>query len=265
MTLAPQPDKPEVGSALWWTDRVKAAGSTRPKLSRESIGEAALRVVDTDGLDALSMRRLGAELETSPASLYRHFSSKEELIVELVDLLLGSLEPQTPLGSDDWREEAGYFARSLRTGILAHPEVAPLIGKGHMLGPNALARREAGLRFFIRVGFPPAEAAAAYLSIVHFVFGFVLQEVGQFFRSPSQRRHLGEFFDSLSDEQYPTIKALADEMCGLTTESEFEFALEALLTGIYARVGRSGRTGTPDKRAEANGSTADNPAGGRTD
>lgn len=232
MTTSEDNEADGVGSARWWRQRQQSIEPARPQLSRQTIAEAALRLVDAEGLDELSMRRLGGELKVSAASIYRYFASKEDLTVEIVDLLIGAVEPAAALGSDDWRDEVGNYARSLRKGLLDHPKVTPLLINGHMLGPNALLRRERGLRFFLNQGFTPREACATYLSIAHFVFGFVLQEAGEFFRSPDQREHLRQFFDELDPETFPTVRAVADEMCALDTDEEFEFALTALLGGI---------------------------------
>jgi AcrR family transcriptional regulator len=86
------PSRP--GSAAWWEDRVERDARTRPRadgLTLTRIVEVALALVDCEGLDALTVRRLATDLETGSASLYRHIASRDELLVLMVDHVLGEI------------------------------------------------------------------------------------------------------------------------------------------------------------------------------
>src|SRR5438270_2408762 len=103
----------------------KKAGDT---LTRERVCEAALALVDEEGLDALSMRRLGTRLHVEAMSLYRHVRDKADLLDALHAAVLGDLaaELRPQAGPTDWRELLARLARALRKALLAHPKVVPL-------------------------------------------------------------------------------------------------------------------------------------------
>jgi hypothetical protein len=133
---------------------------------------------------------------------------------------------------DTWNEQARLLALAHRASLLRHPRAVPLLIEGQLLGPNALAGREWGLKLFRKAGFSPALTATAYLTLVHYVAGYVLQEVSQHFRNEGERASLRELFTSLPVDTYPTIVELADDMSKIDTEAEFTFGLDALLAGI---------------------------------
>jgi AcrR family transcriptional regulator len=226
------PAAKRVGSATWWYAR-RAEEADTQGLSPERITQAALELIDAEGLDALSMRRLGEVLDAGAASIYRHVENKSALLMLVLDAMLGGneLPPHESVG-ETWNEQARLLALAYRASLLRHPRAVPLLIEGQLLGPNALAGREWGLSLFRKAGFSPALTATAYLTLVHYVAGYVLQEVAQHFRSESERESLRELFVSLPEAHYPTIVELADDMAKIDTEAEFAFGLDALLAGI---------------------------------
>jgi AcrR family transcriptional regulator len=226
------PAAKRVGSATWWYAR-RAEEADNQGLSPERITQAALDLIDAEGLDALSMRRLGEMLDAGAASIYRHVENKSALLLLVLDALLGGneLPPHEAVGPT-WLEQARLLALAFRGSLLRHPRAVPLLIEGQLLGPNALAGREWGLSLFRKAGFSPALTATAYLALVHYVAGYVLQEVSQHFRSETERQSLRELFLSLPEAHYPTIVELADDLAKLDTDAEFEFGLDALLAGV---------------------------------
>lgn len=226
------PAAKRVGSATWWYAR-RAEEADSQGLSPERITQAALDLIDAEGLEALSMRRLGEVLDAGAASIYRHVENKSALLLLVLDALLGGneLPPHEAVG-ETWLDQARLLALAYRGSLLRHPRAVPLLIEGQLLGPNALAGREWGLSLFRKAGFSPALTATAYLTLVHYVAGYVLQEVAQHFRSETERASLRELFLSLPVARYPTIVELADDLAKIDTEAEFEFGLDALLAGI---------------------------------
>jgi AcrR family transcriptional regulator len=129
------------GSAQWWRDRYLQRLRARGRaLSIEQIGRAALKIVDEDGLRELTMRRLADELGTGPASLYRHVSSRDDLLVEVADLVLGELDAPDP--SLHWREAVEGLAHDLRRVLVGHRGLVVVSSNAPLLGPNAMRIRE---------------------------------------------------------------------------------------------------------------------------
>lgn len=116
-----------------WDRAARAARGPAPSLSREQIATAAVRLADTHGIEALSMRALAVELGVGAASLYRYVARKDELIDLMVDAVMGTV--QFEIGGD-WREDLRSFARGLQATLLRHPWMA-IEGAGRTsLGPN---------------------------------------------------------------------------------------------------------------------------------
>src|SRR5579862_7692801 len=116
-----------------------AAGSGDGKITRELVLATALELIDRDGIDALSMRRLGAALDRDPMILYRHASGKAVLLDGVVEILLAQLrvDPADP----DWAAQLRAVARDYRALALAHPKVVPLLVTRPLATPLALRPR----------------------------------------------------------------------------------------------------------------------------
>ena len=203
----------------------------------ERIVSAALEIIDRDGLDALSMRTLATALETGTATLYRYVDSKEEVLVEALDSVLGKIQvPPAFSKRSGWRPQVAALASALRDGLLAHPNVTPLLAGSVPLGPNALAGREANLNVLIDAGFEPSMAARTYVAIVHYVIGFVLAENPQSAAYEAEhKRTLKRYYKRLPADRFPRIVALANELTARDNDQEFAFGLDLILDGVVHR------------------------------
>jgi AcrR family transcriptional regulator len=206
-------------------------------MSVERIVSAAIEIIDRDGLHGLSMRTLAIELDTGTATLYRYVQSKEEVLVEALDAVLGEIhlpEEFSPTGG--WRSQVATMANALRDGLLAHPNITPLLAGSVPIGPSALLGREAMLTVLVDAGFEPSLAARTYLAIVHYVIGFVLAENPESSAyGTNQKRSLRRYYQRLAPERFPRITALADELTARDSDREFAFGLDLILDGIERR------------------------------
>lgn len=217
-----------------------ARGARVERLTREGIASEALRIIDAEGLESLTMRRLAAELQTGPASIYRHFESRDAVLIEVVDLVLGELPDHDPPG-DTWADRVTYLARTLRSLLLRHPDVAGLWRSSQQLGPNALRARERGLGLVVGAGASPRLAASMYLLLLHFVVGFAILETGPSFRAGRERQAMEAYFRELPPGSFPFIRALATELNEQDTQQEFDFGLAVLLGGLQVRLDAESR------------------------
>ncbi|MGW4132154.1 TetR/AcrR family transcriptional regulator [Amycolatopsis japonica] len=157
--------------SVWTRPRRKR---DQPALSQAQIVAEAVRLLDVEGVDALSMRRLGTALNAGATSLYRHVANRDELIELVVDEVYGEIT--VPDGDDDparWREAAVVGAESVRAMILRHPWVASLLGSVGLsyLGPNVMRLNERLLGVFVSAGFPGDEANQAISAVISYVIG----------------------------------------------------------------------------------------------
>ena len=156
------------GSAQWWRDRYLQRLRARGRgLSMEQICHAALKIVDEEGLRELTMRRLADELGTGPASLYRHVSSRDDLLVEVADLVLGELDAPDP--ALHWREALEQLAHDLRRVLVGHRGLVVISSNAPLLGPNAMRIRELFWSVMDRDGCDPEFAVQTYAAVMHFV------------------------------------------------------------------------------------------------
>jgi AcrR family transcriptional regulator len=237
-------DGPEAtpGTAQWWSTHQNARAARRPRsggLNLDAIAAATLNIVEREGLDAVTMRRVADELGTGAASLYRHVASRDELLVVVADKLLEAVGAVPPADELGWREQCERAARGYRALLLARPAVVALLSRSQLLGPNSLRGRELMLRHLLAQDFPPSLAVHTYLALVHYVMGSMRLDERSTKRRPAERRALTALFAGLDRDDYPTVVELADILGGLEPDDEFEFGLQALLDGIAAALERS--------------------------
>jgi AcrR family transcriptional regulator len=185
------------------------------------------------------MRRVADELGTGAASLYRHVTGRDELLVVVADRLLEAVGSAPAADELAWREHCERAARGYRALLLARPAVVSLLGRSQLLGPNSLRGRELMLRHLLAQDFPPRLAVHTYLALVHYVMGSVHVDGRSTKRDPAERHDLTELFAGLARDDYPTVVELADLLGGLEPDDEFEFGLRALLDGIAAALERT--------------------------
>jgi AcrR family transcriptional regulator len=138
----------------------------RPPIPVDRIVTTALQIVDEEGADALSMRTLAQRLNSGTATLYRHFTSRADLIAHVVDLVSGSVEiDAAKLSAMPWQQACKTLARTMFDALRRHPNAAPLLAEDVPIGPNAMAARERLIALLLDNGFPPALAARSYATL----------------------------------------------------------------------------------------------------
>jgi AcrR family transcriptional regulator len=220
-------------------------------LSRDEIVRTAIRVADTEGADAVTMRRIARELNAGTMSLYWHVASKEELLDLMIDSLQG--DQPTPQPSGDWRHDLQTLARTARGTLHQHRWMIDFIGGRPPTGPRTLQNAESALAIFDGQGVDAATAIDIVTTVSTYVLGAVLREVQEHNEELRTDHHLAglteeEFRSALADftsrvratGRYPRLVGLIeagyDPDAAETRDSRFEFGLDCLLDGIGARV-----------------------------
>ncbi|SHM55268.1 TetR/AcrR family transcriptional regulator C-terminal domain-containing protein [Cryptosporangium aurantiacum] len=206
----------------------------RPLLSRERIVGAALALVDAEGLDALSTRRLAAELGVSGPSLYNHLATKEELLDAVVDTVVGEVDitmfARVVDGGTSWRAALHDWAHSYRAALAAHPNIVPVLAQGPGHRPNALRLADAVFGGLVDAGWPRGQATRIGALMRYFVTGSAL---GSFSRGfPDDARVYAGRYPHLSEAHL-----LADHQRAID-DGAFDAGLEALLDGLELRYSR---------------------------
>lgn len=202
-----------------------------PLLSAEKIAAQALKVLDRDGLDGLSIRKLAAELEVSPKSLYHYFATKEELLQGVYTLILGELE--TPdLSEGTWQERFSRLAHSLRRSMLRHANFIEYYFRGYRVSPEELDIYESLYRLLRQIGLPE-DVIARYSSVlVIFLVGFCYSELSGHFAPAAFAQR--KAFAQQQPGRFPLALELPMPLEGETSEAFFQVALDLMLGGIEA-------------------------------
>ena len=167
-------EAPAPGTARWWRRHEERLGRRRPHtdgLTLEVVLAEALALVDAEGMDALTVRALATRLGTGSSTLYRHVASREELLVLLVDAVLG--EVRLPHPELPGRVRVEQLSGELRRVLRSHPHVVPALGGSPILGPNAMRASACGLDNLLAAGHSPEQARTAYLALLDYVLGSV--------------------------------------------------------------------------------------------
>lgn len=200
----------------------------RGSLSRDRVLDAAERVVEQDGFAALTMRRVAAELGAAPMGLYRHVTTKDDLVDGLLDRVLASFDFE-PDAQRPWRADLARWARAHRDVLIAHPEAVPQLVVRPNPGPGATRIGEAAFGILNRAGFDPRAAASAFAALLSLNYGWASFAAA---RARSGGADLREALAALPADTYPHTAAVAGELADYDGPARYEWALERLLHGI---------------------------------
>jgi TetR/AcrR family tetracycline transcriptional repressor len=211
-----------------------AVGAAREPLTRDRIVRAALRVMDEEGLDALSMRRIGREVGVEAMSLYNHVEDKEDMLEGVKELVMSEFEFGERTG--DWEEDARRAARAWRHIMRAHPAVITLMTEGTkpMVSVDALRPSEVAFDVLHHAGLDDAETARAFCAFGGYIMGFVLMEVGALMSVEAAER--AELARTLPADQLPRSCAVLPHLFSSDVDERFEYGLDLLLAGLRARL-----------------------------
>jgi AcrR family transcriptional regulator len=230
----------EVAAA--WGVRERSHKGPKPALSLARIVDAAVRVADTEGLDAVSMGRVATELGAAPMSLYRHVSAKEELLRLMVDAAWGdSPGPLAP--GETWRDGLSRWAWAMRAGSRRHPWVVRIPISGLPIMPREIAWFEDALACMAGTGLTEARKASVIMLLSGYVRSLAATEadilaavlasgLGHDDWMASYPRMLGQLTDP---RRFPALTAFIEAGVFDTADDpddEFVFGLERILDGI---------------------------------
>lgn len=141
-----------------------------PRITREQILEVGLALADSDGLDAVSMRRLAAILGVQPPSLYNHVKTKEEVLDGAADRVMSEVDA-TSFDTDHWAAALERWARSYYSALVSHPKMIPWFARGAQRGPRSLENADRVAGGLIRAQWSPRDATLIAASTVNLVYG----------------------------------------------------------------------------------------------
>jgi AcrR family transcriptional regulator len=224
-----------------WLRPATRAGREGPPLTRQRIAAEALALLDGEGVDRLTMRRLAERLGTGSTTLYWHVKTKEDVLDLTLDMIFGEIE--IPDEDEGWRAAVTTLAGRWRSVLLKHPWSAVLLGRP-MLGPNVLARSEFLYSTLIKAGVGGPSLTAAAYGLSNYIIGSALmQATWQTNADPDIRQAAREHLRT-SRDSYPSLAEHGPMVAGDDWDSGFTLGLAWLLDGIEAAAGGEVRGGT---------------------
>ncbi|MEO3784814.1 TetR/AcrR family transcriptional regulator [Actinocorallia sp. B10E7] len=237
----------EKARPIIWARPPRSARGPQPALTLDRIARAAVALCDAEGPDALTMRRLAAELGTGTMSLYRYVQSKDDLIDLMVDLTFEEIDrPAHP----DWRGGLHWLAHQIRARALRHPWAAQVDAPYFFLGPNGIEFLEYLYGIVDGIGLDIDEMMRAINLVYAYAEGAVRQELAAERRAAASgageeewmRAHSAYVRSLMGTGRYPLMQRvmLEAEQPHMTPEENFEYGLQRVLDGIETWLPGSG-------------------------
>ena len=226
----------------------KPARKERSTLSRDQIVRQALDLLDSEGIEALSMRKLAARLESGTTSLYWHVANRDELLELVVNEIYGELDAPDPAEGVDWRTATRRFAVSMRSAALRHPWTISVLE--HLVaaypGPNLNAAVERMLGVLESGGFDLPEAERALGTVSAYVTGIAMGEVAMQNRlarhGQTQEEWLADAVRITEEDthEHERLDAIVAGYAGqdpqTVMDDDFDYGLDLILDGLRSRL-----------------------------
>ncbi|MGO4615379.1 TetR/AcrR family transcriptional regulator C-terminal domain-containing protein [Nocardia sp. 2YAB30] len=222
-------------------DRAHARTGTHRRgdnpVTRAAVLAAALEIVDRDGVDGLSMRRLADAVGRDPMVIYRHVPNKAAVLDGVAEIVFAQLSVDAT--DADWAGQLRVVARDFRRLALAHPKVVPLLVTRPLSTPLGLRPRsvvrplEDTLALLTRAGFSGVDALHIYRALFGFLYGHILNELQEIVEKPEETDEVLRLgLHRLPIGEFPLLRELAPALAAYDGAAELERGLDLLLTGL---------------------------------
>lgn len=221
------------------SERPTNAHTTRKTpLTRERVVAAALRIVDRDGLDKLTMRALGTELGVDPMAVYHHLPNKAAVLDGVAEAVMCEV-PLDIATEGPWQEQLAEFARGYRATLRAHPNALPVLATRPDTSRAALRVIDTAIGILLGAGLGPSDAVKAMHTASCLIMGHALDEFGfpllvaeDLSVTPTGTDHS----DESEDADYPHLMAVVSVSTEIGVDDTFEMGLTSMIAGFAARV-----------------------------
>jgi len=197
------------------------------QLKRADVVTGALALLDADGLDALTMRKLGARLGVQAGGIYWHFKNKQAVLEAVADRIVGEVTA-TPFEPGAWDAQLAELAHRLRRALLAHRDGARVVAGTFVLEPNTERGAEAALRIMTDAGFPLDRAGWVLFAVTYYVLGHTIEEQAQ--------RAQGDWEERGKALPASELNGLMAEVIKANPTERFTYGLELILDGVRLRL-----------------------------
>ena len=201
------------------------------RLSRDSVVSAALEIIDREGIDALTMRRVARALDSSPMAIYRHVRDKDQLLVLMLDRLAATVA--VPDFDPDPRTRLHQACRAMRDGLAQYPWVVDVLAQGDLIAPSILWVIEAIVAGFIACGLTEEQAVEGYRAVWQFTVGELIIR-----RGLDRTAALGRppfvvgVLTGVDPQEFPALATVRDKWRPLRASDNYDVGIGALIDGL---------------------------------
>ena len=206
-----------------------------PKIQRERVIQTALTLLDQEGLEGLTMRKLALALQIQAPSLYWHFENKQALIDGMADALLDQVARQ-PSDEQSWAQRLRSLAAELRQALKRHRDGARVFAGTYVVTDNVMRTSEALIGACIQAGASPSLAATASFSLTYYVLGLVMEEQAL---GPGSNQDLAarqRHFLTTAQGAYPHNWQARETLFSQDFDSRFDIGLGLFIAGLQQRI-----------------------------
>jgi AcrR family transcriptional regulator len=205
----------------------------KPPLSEEVVVDAALAILKSEGLDAVSMRRVATALDTGAGSLYVYVAGRDGLLQAMQDRVMATVELDPP-DPARWRDQLHALLARMHAALVAHPGIAATTLAIAPHSEAALLLQENLLGILLASGLPPQRAAWATDIFAALVTHAAIEDDVRRTSGPELGEQLRATFATLPADRFPLITAHASELVAGGGERRFRFAVDVVIDGLLA-------------------------------
>lgn len=203
-----------------------------PRLARSQIVEAALDLVDREGMQGLTMRALARDLGVDPMAVYRHLRDKDDLLGAMCDRLLAELDPLD--AAAPWEPQVRRLAGQMRERLVARPALLPVLTQAPVT-PESVVIAGQAIDLLVRAGLTPRDAGSAFGAMFSYVLGFAALEAAQ--PPPADDAELRRAARELAGGDAGEGPAHLDAAIDLMNDAgDFGFGVDLVLDGLRRRI-----------------------------
>jgi AcrR family transcriptional regulator len=222
-----------LAAALWTAPRAGSRGP-KPRVDREQIVAAAIRVADREGISAASMQRIANEVGVTKMALYRHVPARGELLALMIEAAMGP----APDTSGPWRKGLRLWADAMRDGFTAHPWLSAAASGVRLIGPVELSWFEAGLAALNSLPLNGSERLDTLALISSHVRGMVQQQENQHDPEKEISSRLAAVLAGRRADFPLSAAAFAETSAADATDQAYDFGLDRILDGVEVLISR---------------------------
>lgn len=202
-------------------------------LRRADVLRGAMELLDAEGLDGLTMRRLGAALNVQAGALYRHFANKEALLDAMADQLLEGVGAPLPPGP--WQDQARTLAQRLHTALLARRDGARVVAGTYVTGTSTLGAGGAAVEVLCAAGLPPEQAGWVAFALFYYILGHTIEEQA-LARLPAQDDWRARLARAEGTAASPVLARAMESVAATDPAERFRYGLDIFIDGLASRM-----------------------------